>query len=59
MTDIKLDSALCSTCGQPLFLDKKECRDFIKRRLKEGYMVCQCCGAKQKIEVDRALTDSG
>jgi hypothetical protein len=38
----------CSTCGQPLFLDKKECREFIEGKLKQGYIVCSCCGREHK-----------
>jgi hypothetical protein len=41
---------LCSSCGQPLFLDKDECRSFIESKLKEGYIVCSCCAGKQKPE---------
>jgi len=59
MTEINFDSSLCSICGQPLFLSKEECRKFIEKRLKEGYMVCRCCGAKQKTEIEGVHAKKG
>ena len=47
MTSDKFNKALCEKCGQPLFITKKECRDFIEKKMKEGYLACRCCGAKQ------------
>ncbi len=53
MTDTKLNNSLCEDCGQPLFLDVEECKEFIKRKMKQGYIVCSCCGAKKTIEPDK------
>jgi hypothetical protein len=47
MSQDKFDPALCEGCGQPLFLKKEECRSFIEDRMKQGYIVCSCCGLKQ------------
>ena len=44
----ELDPALCEDCGQPLFLDKEECRGFIEERLRKGFIVCSCCRAERK-----------
>jgi len=41
---------LCNDCRQPLFLDKDECKDFIEGKLKEGFIVCSCCGTEKKTE---------
>jgi len=43
-----LKKSLCESCGEPLFLTKEECRNFIEAKMKEGYIVCRCCGTKQK-----------
>lgn len=53
MTKIKFEKSLCENCGQPLFLSKEECRNFIGNKLKQGYIVCSCCGGKQTIEPKR------
>jgi RNase P subunit RPR2 len=50
MSEIKLMESLCEGCSEPLFLSKKECRDWIANKLKQGYIVCKCCGAKQTIK---------
>jgi RNase P subunit RPR2 len=46
----ELDISNCESCGQPLFLDPEECKRFIEERMKQGYIVCSCCGAKQTVE---------
>jgi len=50
MSKEDLDTALCESCGQPLFLDKEECKAFIEGRMKEGFIVCSCCGTEKKSE---------
>lgn len=50
MSKEDLDTALCDSCGQPLFLDKEECKAFIEGRMKEGFIVCSCCGTEKKAE---------
>ena len=50
MSKEELDTALCDSCGQPLFLDKEECKAFIEGRMKEGFIVCSCCGTEKKAE---------
>jgi RNase P subunit RPR2 len=50
MVDAKFEESICENCGKPLFLNKEECRKFVEAKMKQGYMVCRCCGAKQKIE---------
>ena len=45
----ELYEEMCEDCGQPLFLYKEECKAFIEDRLKRGFMVCSCCGAKNRI----------
>ena len=52
MTEIKFEKALCEKCGQPLFLNREECRKFIEKKMKQGYIVCSCCGAKRTIKQD-------
>jgi hypothetical protein len=49
MDESKLDELTCDDCSQPLFLDKEECKAFIEDRLKQGFIVCSCCGAKNRI----------
>ena len=44
----KVESPLCGSCGEPLVLDKEECKAFIEGRLKEGFIVCSCCGVQNK-----------
>lgn len=39
-----IENTLCDECGQPLFLNKEECQAFIEGKLKQGYIVCSCCG---------------
>ena len=48
MSEIEFNSSVCEECGQPLFLDVEECKTFVEKKMKEGYMVCSCCGAKEK-----------
>jgi len=48
MTAVESPEGRCRGCGQPLFLDKKECSEFIERKLKQGYIVCSCCSAQTK-----------
>jgi hypothetical protein len=43
---------LCDDCGQPLFLDKEECQEFIEGKLKQGYFICSCCGMTRTLEKD-------
>jgi len=50
MNKVEFNEALCKSCGGSLFLDKDECKGFIEGRLKEGYIVCICCGSKEKPE---------
>jgi len=50
MTLEELQEKQCDGCGQPLFLDKDECKNFIETKLKEGFIVCGCCGGKQSVE---------
>jgi RNase P subunit RPR2 len=45
----KLTESLCEKCSEPLFQSKKECRNWIENKMKQGYLVCRCCGTKQKI----------
>jgi hypothetical protein len=47
MSEEIFENPLCEDCGQPLFLDKKECQEFIMKKLKQGYIICSCCGNKQ------------
>jgi DNA-directed RNA polymerase subunit RPC12/RpoP len=49
MTKAESSKYLCATCGQPLFLSKEECREFIEKKMKEGFIVCRCCGVEKKI----------
>jgi len=51
MPEPELHEELCKDCGQPLFLDKEECKAFIEERLKKGFMVCSCCGATKKTQL--------
>jgi len=46
MSDIEINGSICERCGQPLFLDVEECKSFIEKKMKEGYLVCGCCGSK-------------
>ena len=48
MSDVIKEKVMCSSCDQPLFLDKDECRAFIEGKLKGGFIVCGCCGSKEK-----------
>jgi RNase P subunit RPR2 len=50
MDEVRFERTLCETCGEPLFLNKEECKNFIERKMKEGYIVCSCCGAKQTMD---------
>ena len=50
MSKQEVDNPLCEGCGQPLFLDKEECKEFIEGKMKEGFIVCSCCGATNKPE---------
>jgi RNase P subunit RPR2 len=51
MTNTVFEEILCESCSQPLFLDADECKRFIEEKLKQGYIVCSCCGAKQTMEI--------
>jgi hypothetical protein len=35
---------------QSLFLTVEECREFIEKKLQNGFIVCSCCGTEQKVE---------
>jgi hypothetical protein len=48
MSDIKFNENLCKNCGESLFPDKKDCKEFIEGKLKDGFIVCSCCGSKDK-----------
>jgi RNase P subunit RPR2 len=48
MSTVETSEERCKDCGQPLFLDKKECSDFIERKLRQGYIVCSCCGIQTR-----------
>jgi len=48
-----LKKSLCEKCGSPLFLTKEECRDFIEDKMKQGYLVCRCCGAKKTAKQEK------
>ena len=48
MVDDTVKETLCGECGQPLFLDKDECKNFIEGKLKEGFIVCSCCNTEKK-----------
>ena len=49
MNENELMESFCEKCTSPLFLSKQECHDWIVNKLKQGYIVCQCCGAKQQV----------
>jgi len=49
MTGAGFEDSLCEGCGQPLFLSKEECKSFILSKMEEGFMVCVCCGSKEKV----------
>jgi hypothetical protein len=44
------DESMCDECGQPLFLTVEECKEFIQKKLKEGFIVCSCCSAEKKAD---------
>ena len=46
----EFNSTLCTNCGEPLFLDKEECKAFIEGKLKDGFIVCSCCGTEKSSE---------
>ena len=48
MDESKIDESTCDDCGQPLFLDKEECKAFIEDKLRQGFIVCSCCEEKNK-----------
>jgi len=50
MSGEEFDATLCESCGQLLFPDKEECKTFIEERLKQGYIVCSCCGSEKREE---------
>ena len=50
MGETKFDESMCDDCGQPLFLTVEECKEFIEKKLQEGFIVCSCCGTEQKAE---------
>ena len=43
-------SSMCDDCGQSLFLTVEECKEFIEKKLQNGFIVCSCCGTDQKVE---------
>ncbi len=47
MSETEFMKSHCDSCSEPLFLSAKECRDWIENKLKQGYIVCRCCGAKK------------
>ena len=50
MSEAGFDESMCDECGQPLFLTVEECKAFIEKKLKEGFIVCSCCGTEKKTE---------
>ncbi len=50
MSKAGFDESMCDECGQPLFLTVEECKEFIQKKLKEGFIVCSCCSTDQKTE---------
>jgi uncharacterized Zn finger protein (UPF0148 family) len=50
ISDSMLEKFSCNSCGQPLFIDKKECREFVEGKLKQGYIICSCCGSRNVSE---------
>ena len=50
MSKVDFDESMCNECGQPLFLTVEECKEFIQKKLKEGFIVCSCCSTDQKTE---------
>jgi len=53
MSEVEFDESLCDDCGQPLFLTAEECKEFIEKKMKEGFIVCGCCGTQQKGELGK------
>ena len=47
MSQPDIQGPVCEKCDAPLFLDKVECKDFIEGKLKQGYIICSCCGHSQ------------
>ncbi len=52
MSKAGFDGSMCDDCGQPLFLTVEECKEFIEKKLKNGFIVCSCCGTEQKAETE-------
>jgi RNase P subunit RPR2 len=50
MSETEFDTTVCESCGQPLFLSREECRKFIENKMKNGYIVCSCCGFRHTAE---------
>jgi RNase P subunit RPR2 len=50
MSKTDFDESLCDECGQPLFLTVEECKEFIEKKLQDGFIVCSCCGTEEKVE---------
>ncbi len=50
MSKADFDESMCDECGQPLFLTVDECKEFIEKKLQEGFIVCGCCGTEEKVE---------
>ncbi len=48
MSKTGFDESMCDECGQPLFLTVEECKEFIEKKLQNGFIVCSCCGTDQK-----------
>ncbi|MDP6458787.1 MAG: hypothetical protein QGF78_05635 [Candidatus Bathyarchaeota archaeon] len=49
MSETGFDESLCYECGQPLFLTVEECKEFIEKKLQDGFIVCSCCGIEGKV----------
>ena len=50
MSKAGFDESICEECRQPLFLSLEECKEFIEKKLQEGFIVCGCCGTEEKVE---------
>ncbi len=50
MSEANFNESMCEDCGQPLFLKVEECKEFIEKKLQNGFIVCSCCGTGQKVE---------
>jgi RNase P subunit RPR2 len=50
MVETEFDKRLCKECSQPLFLNKQDCMEYIEQKLKQGHIVCSCCGSPNKLD---------